>query len=410
MYKTKNKLFFFLTIITLAILAIGLIDSVSAVDITIDSKTPGGLKKTIENASNGDTIYLENGVYSGKENTGLRIHRSITISGKGSNVVIDAKIKDNIFNIAPDTKVTLKNLKLINGKSTGHGGAIYSQSSLIVSSCNFNNNQARKSGGAISIHDSDGTLTVSGSIFANNKCDGIGGAIFGGRANRISVSDSIFTNNKAIREGGAIYGRADLSSKHITGSTFTNNKAIREGGAIYGNGFTVNNSKFTNNEAKTNGGAIYIRSDESTAPSILRLNSVTFKNNIGGSEYNAISSRWNPKVYKNKVTITPADNTVVFSSNKADLTIAKVQKKGNYHHVTIKNIGKKATGNKFYLGVYDGTKKIKQVLVNSLGAGKFTTVKVQIAKKYENNLKTFKADSTNRIKESNKKNNSLKAR
>ena len=60
--------------------------------------------------------------------------------------------------------------------------------------------------------------------------------------------------------------------------------------------------------------------------------------------------------------------------------------------------------------IYDGTKKIKEVLSNSLGAGKSTTIKIPIAKICENKLKTFKTNSVNRITESNKKNNSLKTR
>jgi hypothetical protein len=68
------------------------------------------------------------------------------------------------------------------------------------------------------------------------------------------------------------------------------------------------------------------------------------------------------------------------------------------------------TNNSFYLGVYVGKKRIKIKLVKSIGVGKSTSVKVSIAKKYRNSLKTFKANCTNRIKEMNESNNSLKAR
>jgi len=584
MYKTRNKLFFLLTVMSLAILAIGLMGSVSAVDVTINQNTPGGLKKAIETVGNVEnyydngiinsnawgigTIYMEDGVYSGSDNTNLNIGgfynpdvyvRDLTIVGKGNNVVIDAKGINQIFEIE-GTKLTLKNLKLINGKSNSGGGAISSSGDLTVidctftnnkanydggaiqcdrlsmSGCTFTNNQAELNGGAIS---SSGDLTVIDCTFVNNKATKlIGGAISGGdsvtvsgctftnnQANyscgaiaggekttvknskftnnkvttygggaigggeHLTVSDCTFTNNRATGTGGAIsgssisvinciftdnqaaFGGAIYSggdpNLSVSGSTFTNNQA-NSGGAIYFNGggesdiISVKSCSFTNNQAKYHGGAIYhvdrneyglsfsvsscsftnnqanqyggaifsnrVKVDNSnfnnnkatkdggaisinSYEGILRLDSVTFKNNMVGSKYNAIYSVKGVKIYKNKVTITPAENSAVPSAKKeVDLTIAKITKKGNYRHVTIKNIGKKATGNKFYLGVYDGTKQIKKVLVNSLGAGKSTIVKVPIAKKYENKLKTFKADSTNRIKESNKKNNSLKAR
>ena len=446
MYKIKNNLFFFLVIITLAVLAIDLMDSVSAVDITINQNTPGGLKKAIENAGNGDTIYLENGVYYSVNNnlengvyTGtnnikkwdtmknhayVSIDKDISISGKGDDVVIDAKGIGTIFDIKDNAKVTLKNLKLINGngnikgyhfnggaidnrgslsvtgctfinnRGCSSGGAIYNLGSLSVSGCTFTNNQANIDGGAI---DSSGNLSVSACTFNNNQAAG-GGAVHVHVYGSLSLSGCTFTNNKADF-GGAISGYPFYAS----GCTFTNNQAKSQGGAINSVNSTISSSTFINNKAGQRGGAIFSGNNN-------RLNSVTFKNNIAGNKYNAIYSEGS--IYKNKVTITPAENSVVPSTTKkvADLKIAKVEKKGNYRYVTIKNIGKKATGGKFYLGVYDGKTQIQKILVNNLGVGKSTIAKVSIAKKYENKLKTFKADSTNRIKESNEKNNSLKSR
>ena len=202
------------------------------------------------------------------------------------------------------------------------------------------------------------------------------------------MSACSFTNNQGSR--GAIDNRH--SNLTVKGSTFTNNRATYHGGAIYNTG-------------------------------ILKLNTVTFKNNIVNGVYNAIYNDGG-SVTKTGVTITPTDGIKVGSANdppnknpntpastkKADLKITKITKKGNYRYVTIKNIGKKATAKKFYLGVYVGKKLIKKVLVKILGVGKSATIKVLIAKKYKAKLKTFKADSTNSIIESNEKNNSLKTR
>ena len=97
------------------------------------------------------------------------------------------------------------------------------------------------------------------------------------------------------------------------------------------------------------------------------------------------------------------------NSKLADLTITKMYKKGNTYSAYIQNIGDKTAG-KSKLGIYDGKKLIKQVNVKSIGANKATEVKVTIPAKYKNKYKTFKVDSTNKIKESNEKNNNFKAK
>ena len=375
----KNNKKILLLIMTLAVLTIIMMGSVSAADQTIKNTTKGGLQTAIKNVGTGQTIYLENGVYSCKYNTNLTISKSLTISGKGNSVVIDAQGKNIIFNIRPGVKVTLKNLKLINGKkpfsvetayddatffSLNGGGAIYNNGALSVDGCTFTNNQATD-GGAIY---SDGSLSLNGCTFTNNQ------ASF----------------------GGAIWSDGSLS---VDGCTFTNNQAGSGSGAIIGRNITIIASDFNNNGLTELDSGIFVLPNGT-----LVIDSFTSINNMKDidyniNEYNTIYLGPNAKVYKKDVAIT-----------LADLTITKIQKKGNYRYMTIKNIGKKSTDNNFYLDVYVSKKRIKTVLVKSLGVGKSATVKVLIAKKYRNSLKTFKVDITNRVNESNEKNNSRNAR
>ena len=295
---------------------------------------------------------------------------------------------------AGDGYLSVSNSNFTNNKAMDYGGAL-SGYNYVVNNCIFTNNQATL-GGAIYYSTAEFSSFVNGSTFTNNQASH-GGAIYTNGRYSLGVNGSTFTNNKAYNNGGAINGLIGIS-----GSTFTNNQASH-GGAIYTNNtwfsLYVNNCTFTNNQATKYGGAIY-------NICTLDLNLVNFKNNIAGNKYNAIYADFSSKIYKNKVTITPTEDSPVHS----DLKIAKVTKKGSYHYVAIKNIGKKSTGKKFYLGVYVGKKRINIKLVKILGVGKSTTVKVLIAKKYRNSLKTFKADCTNRIKEMNESNNSLKAR
>ena len=460
--------------------------SVSAVDQTITNTTNGGLKTAIGNVGTDETVYMENGVYSGNDNTGIIIDRSITIEGKGNNVVIDAKGVNRIFTIRTGNSVTLKNLKLINGKLTdGDGGAIYNGGRILtVIGCTFTNNQAG-SGGAI--YNGGGDLIISDSIFTNNQAKGEyshGGAIaisgyetlnspqgiyyFVINERSASISNCTFENNRAERTGGAISHHLPMgsypgvnvyrnSTLTIIGSTFNNNHASAfnnkytsngYGGAIANhlpsgsttvtlhqpythlhtsvNKLVIMSSNFNNNKADSIGGAIYAHDN-----SEIKIDKSTFKNNIitKDNTYNAISYK-GTKLTRTGVTITPTDGTkvsststntnnksnsnVISTSKKADLKIIKVTKKGNIRFVFVKNIGKVSAG-KNTLGVYIGKTLIKKVTVKSIGVGKTLKVKVAIpkkfmAKKYVNKFKIFKVDIRNVVKESNKKNNSFKAK
>lgn len=445
----KKQVSTLLLIGLLAILAISMISTVSAADKTITNTTSGGLKTAIDDVGVGQTVYMENGIYTGSNNNEISINKSLTISGKGNNVVIDAKRTTFIFRIEKGNTVTLKNLKLINGKSTW-GGAIYNSGNLVISGSTFSNNEATTTpivisslvtttadgrGGAIF---NSGNLSISGSTFSNNQASD-GGAIY--NSANLTVSVCNFNDNKADICGGAIciYLRSFASLTNTTStttvikSTFTNNQA-KLGGAIYimgggttnvtsSNGikYTVNhiatlvisNSTFNNNKASKNGGAIYINNYAN-----VKISNSKFDKNLQGNVYNDIY-RAGGTVVKSGLTITPNDGIIVdgdstgssgsTSSKKADLKIAKITKKGNYRYVTVKNVGKKVAG-KNKLAIYVGKKKIKTVNVASIRAGKSVKIKVAIPKKYKSKLKTFKVDVSNVVKESNEKNNSLKAK
>ena len=271
----------------LIVLCFGLISSASAAEIGIDKdvskqksinssiiigpNTPGGLKEAIKLAKTNDTIFLKNGVYTGENNTGISINKSISIEGLGSNVTINAQGKNRIFDIEKG-KVTLKKLKLINGYAYGknpYGGAIYSNGSLKINDCIFMRNKA-DAGGAIY---SEGKTYIVNCTFKNNQAKLYGGAIYSSLFS--TINKCIFTNNTA-KEGGAIYG-SDQSLKNsifkgnkadvggavyfrysaINNCTFKNNQARLDGGAIFSTQSTVNKCIFNNNQARRHGGAIY---------------------------------------------------------------------------------------------------------------------------------------------------------
>jgi predicted outer membrane repeat protein len=301
------------------------------------------------------------------------IRAPTVIDGQGHT--IDALQKTNIF-ILKD-KLTLKNMKLINGKAA-QGGAIYSYThNLIIDKCTFENNFATENGGAIYISTAD--LTITNSNFKSNKVEnskssGHGGAVwiykgsskiskttfsynsavskklkdhkkatkyqFGGGAvyynegNKHYLTECTFTGNKASNHGGAVYGHKPKSLT-IKKCTFNKNKvSFEDGGAITfnGNKLSISNSKFTNNLAYEDGGVMDVLS-LTKSKTYITITDTVFK---GNTAYKGAGCIWmgvktvftlkNNQFIKNKASIGGAIfseagiakiTKCVFKSNKA---------------------------------------------------------------------------------------------
>ena len=95
--------------------------------------------RALNNASNGSTIYLIEGIFNGSLNTGLTIDKTITISGLSDNVVIDGVNKNDFFYIRSNGVLTLYNLNFINGYSDVYGqySVIKNQGNLIINRTSF---------------------------------------------------------------------------------------------------------------------------------------------------------------------------------------------------------------------------------------------------------------------------------
>jgi predicted outer membrane repeat protein len=158
----------------------------------------------------GSTITLTSGEIATSVN-------NLTIDGGTNNITISGNNASRIFDFTgTNITETIKNLTLKNGSApgntepnTGKGGAIYSQGSLTLTSNLFANNSARNAGGAVySIGSAaTGTVTINGvnSKFNNNSVSASttssGGAVevsSGGAAtNNVVISSTGFTGNSA---------------------------------------------------------------------------------------------------------------------------------------------------------------------------------------------------------------------
>ena len=154
--------------------------------------------------------------------------------------------------------MTLKNLTLQNGSSTGNGGAIADDGTLTVTDSTFAGNTASGTGGAI--YD-PGTAVLTGDTFTGNSAsnDFGGGAVYVEDNNSATISGSTFSNNSAYEAGAVSLVNAG-SSATVTNSTFVGN--ISTGGRYGGGGaftnagsLTVTNATFSGNSAPGGSGA-----------------------------------------------------------------------------------------------------------------------------------------------------------
>lgn len=263
-----------------------------------DDGTFTSLQNKINNASEGSTITLDKDYAydDGFHELGIVINKNLTIDGNGHT--LDGKSKSRIlmilYGVKDNNKVTLNNIKFVNGHTKYYGGAILNFANLTVNKCSFTNNYAYYCGGAIN---SVGYLDCRNSNFNKNTADGDGGAIFtlsfensvkfyrefyinktvDGKLEFITtitmditlkylkdkVTGCVFKNNVANgRGGGAIYAFSNID---IASSTFTSNKAGEKGGAVFADkDVFIKNSKFTSNTASKYGGAVYFKCHESS--------------------------------------------------------------------------------------------------------------------------------------------------
>lgn len=153
------------------------------------------------------TITLEENIHTGPSE--VTIQGPIIISGKRQSCE-SGNTTDchNLLQINVDADVTLINVTLTNGMTSGAGGAI----NMV-----------------------GGRLNVIGSSFIGNKAGHTGGAIRGGD---VHIIGSNFTANEAGDDGGALFLSGHFE-RHISGTVFNGNLAgtdedsTGKGGAIY---------------------------------------------------------------------------------------------------------------------------------------------------------------------------------
>ena len=261
----------------------------------INNTTAGGISGALNSSSPGDIIELDEGTYSGNNNTNMTITKNVTIHGKTKDkVILDAQGLSRIFVINNNLNVTFINITFTNAYTTSNGGGIYNNyvnTTMKFIDCIFKGNNALIHGGGIY---SLGDITISGSNFIDNTANNSGGGaytLFGS----INLSDSNFTYNTAGHDGGGIIINSN-NYAFITNSNFVDNIASASGGGlsfmmqpnVFNSFLNIINSTFKNNTAAV-GGAIYLRSAIDNSCLYANISGSNFESNtairMGGGLY-----------------------------------------------------------------------------------------------------------------------------
>jgi predicted outer membrane repeat protein len=200
--------------------------------------------------------------------SGNNLTRHFFVNGGVSAVFRNIKLSDGFSAVgggAVETAggyITFDRATVSDNSALEQGGAVYcfigTDGALTVTNSIFENNRSKR-GGALFI---DGCPTrISGGLFASNIATStmtvvtLGGAIYNARNSVTTVNGTEFLRNRAF-DGGAI-NVADASTMLVTGSNFIANSATYGGAIENGGALTVTGSVFDQNNVSALGGALW---------------------------------------------------------------------------------------------------------------------------------------------------------
>lgn len=251
----------------------------------------------------------------------ITVTNEVSLDGSGVDVKLSGNKTNRVFNVETNVMLSLKNISIVDGRST-NGGAIYNSGRLALFSCTFSGNRAIGSnapqagvqqkggdaaGGAIY---SLGALVVSNCTFTANLAagesgwiafeqpspiptrvaggDGTGGAIYVRHFDGLQeIRDTLFSGNRSFGGGGGSdsYGYQATSGGSASGGALS----LEEGRLSMVNcSFASNSTRggwapYWESGGRSQGGAVHVKAgDLAVARTRFNQNSA-----IGGSANHA---------------------------------------------------------------------------------------------------------------------------
>ncbi|GMH44111.1 hypothetical protein BSKO_12045 [Bryopsis sp. KO-2023] len=221
---------------------------------------------------------------SGVRLENLRVSGCSTRSPTSSAVLID--VPERRHSRRPGVQppdATLESMSFIANENSKGPGAIYVRSATELSfrRVHFDRNKG-VDGGALQVHSPGVTVEFMECNFEENRASGSGGAISSNAPADISIANSLLNSNIAALDGGAIFVKEGKTTLNTSQTNFELNMALDgSGGAMKFEGadivVLITDSNLTSCEASSTGGAISI----TAANSAIEIVGVSFKGNRG---------------------------------------------------------------------------------------------------------------------------------
>ena len=224
------------------------------------------IQEAITGASNGDTVLIADGNYTGFGNSGISfLGKAIAVQSQNGpdNCVIDCEFMGRAFYFVnfEDSNSVLDGVTITNGwdDDNGGGGIYCDSSSPIISNCIINDCQA-PDGGGIKCNYNSNPLISRCIIIQNEAVSGNGAGLYCDSSSNPTVTNSYIGYNTAAYSGGGMAG--EYNSPTVQNSVFVGNEALNgDGGGIYCGGYfsypSITNCTVTYNSASNFGGGIY---------------------------------------------------------------------------------------------------------------------------------------------------------
>ena len=168
------------------------------------------LKAAVNCSGGGDVLVVWSGDVTLESPVLVGSETFLTVLGLGGGgAVARGNSQTRLFEVSPGAKLTLSELKLAEGSEV-KGGAILSNGSLTLDTCEFVENVATSGNGG-AVWAGGGDVTISGVEFSGNSAAIFGGAVFTMGAELVIHDGTRFDGNQA-EEGGAVYCRGSDGS------------------------------------------------------------------------------------------------------------------------------------------------------------------------------------------------------
>ena len=223
---------------------------------------PGNPCKTLSEAfnyaSNGDTVWIGVGTYTGIYSIG----KSLTILGAGPDqTLIQASPQPNtaenrVFQIVGNVDVSFSDVTIRNGYAKDPddlGGGIYNPDGTIrLTNVHISDNKAGYGGGIYN----EGSAVLDHVTFLRDSSDNEGGGMFNSGANSIQLDQVEFSDNYSNYGGGM--ANVEICSPVVRNTVFNGNSAEYGGGMCNGDGSNpiLTNVNFLGNNAFIGGGMV----------------------------------------------------------------------------------------------------------------------------------------------------------